>query len=157
MRLRRRDASTADYEWSGHRICALASLGVVTSIVYGSLVPFDLTWSDGLDLRGWLARVQFSPWADVSNTDLLVNLGVGMPLGFLLMGALRAGRRRSATRAAVAILAVVCCSAMLSGALELLQVLSPTRRSSWNDVVCEAIGAGLGALVWTIVGRPFIE
>ena len=93
----------------------------------------------------------------MSATDLLVNIAVGIPLGFVLMGALRAGRRRRAAGAAVAMLVVTCFSAMLGAVLELLQVLSPTRQSSWNDVSSQTIGACVGALAWTLVGRAVIQ
>lgn len=154
-----RSGSTSNPEnvWSDEHICLLAALAVTALIVYGSLVPFDLRRSEALKPHSWLAKVQSTPWSRMSATDLLVNIAVGMPLGFVLMGAFRAGRRRRVAGAAVAMFAVTCFSAMLGAVLELLQVLSPTRQSSWNDVSFQAIGACVGALAWTLVGRAVIR
>ena len=142
---------------SDKRICVLGTLVVATLTVYGSLVPFDLSWSEGLDPRGWLAELRFTPWSHVSPTDLLVNIAVGVPLGFVLMGALRAGGRRSAVGAAVAVLVIGCISTVLGVAVELLQVLSPTRQGSWDDVFAQALGACVGALAWTFAGRAVLQ
>ena len=49
--------------WSDERICLLAALPVAALILYSSLVPFDLRWSEGLNLRGWLAQLQFTPYS----------------------------------------------------------------------------------------------
>jgi glycopeptide antibiotics resistance protein len=141
---------------SDERICLLAALALATSIVYGSLVPFDLRGSEAFNLRGWLAQLQFTPWSHVSPADLLVNIAVGVPLGFVLMGALRAGGR-SAVGAALAVVVSGCISAVLGVVVELLQVLSPTRQGSWNDVLAQALGAAGGALVWTVAGRAVIQ
>ena len=39
---------------------------------------------------------------------------------------------------------------------ELLQVLSPTRQSSWNDVLAQGLGSGVGALGWILAGPSVI-
>jgi VanZ family protein len=154
---RRARASASGTVWSDDRIWLLAALAVATLIVYGSLVPFDLKWTDGLTLRGLLAQLQFTPWSLVSPTDLLVNIAVGAPLGFFLMGALRGGRRRGGVATLTTVLVVGCISALVGLGVELLQVLSPTRRNSWNDIWAQTFGATLGAMVWLVTGRAVIQ
>ena len=96
---------------STERICLLAALAVAVCIVYGSLVPFDMRRPDALNFA-WLGQVQFTPWSDASRTDSLVNVAVGMPLGFFLMGALLARRHRIGAGVAGALLVVGCVSAL---------------------------------------------
>jgi VanZ family protein len=131
-------------------------VGVALVIVYGSLVPFDLKSSDGLNPYGWLEQIRFTPWARLAHTDLAVNVAVGAWLGFFLMGASLRAHRRGALAAAVALTVVACLPVILGTAVEMLQVLSPTRNSSWNDVAAQGFGAVVGALVWTLFGPAVI-
>jgi glycopeptide antibiotics resistance protein len=147
---------SAERVWSDGRICRLAALTVAVFIVYGSLVPFDLRRPDALNPGTWLEQVRFTPWSRVSRTDLLCNIAVGVPLGFFLMGAWRSGRRRSYISIAVLVLVVGGLSMLLGTTVELLQVLSPTRQSSWNDVLAQGSGAGVGALGWVLAGPGVI-
>jgi glycopeptide antibiotics resistance protein len=124
-------------------------------IIYGSLLPFDLKWPDGLQLGAWMQLIRFAPWRLASRADLLVNVATGLPLGFFLMGALRSSRHRSYVGAVVTGILVMCVSAILGTALELLQVLSPSRDSSWNDVVAQIVGAAGGSTAWTMAGPGF--
>jgi glycopeptide antibiotics resistance protein len=134
------------------------SLAVIAIIVYGSLVPFDLTWSRARTLHEWIAAVPFTPWRQYADgTDLLVNVAVGLLLGFVLMGAERPVGRPNVLATSLAVLKVAGLSAMLSGGLELLQVLSPTRQSSWNDVWSETCGAASGAMLCAFVGPTVTE
>jgi len=143
--------------WSDERLCRRGVLAVALFIVYGSLVPFDFRLSAGLSPGGLLAQMQFTPWSLMSASDVFVNIAVGAPLGFVVMGVLR-GRSRGGALATLAIVLVVgCMSATLGVGVELLQTLSPTRRSSWNDVWAQALGAGAGAVVWMFAGRVAIQ
>ncbi len=136
--------------WSDRQIYLMAAAAVAALVIYGSLVPFDLRRPDTFNFVMGLEHIPFTPWSRISRTDLLVNVGVGLPLGFVLMGALRSVRRESA--AAVAMLVAGCVSMILGSAVELVQVLSPTRASSWNDVLGQGLGAISGAVAWTVAG-----
>ena len=137
---------------SDQRICLLGAVGVVTFIVYGSLQPFDFTRPD----HGWLAQVRFIPWRLVSRTDVLTNIMGCVPLGFSLMG-LRSERRGRVGATLLSALLVVSATAALATTVELLQVLSGSRESSWNDVVAQTLGGSVGVLTWTAVGTRSIE
>jgi glycopeptide antibiotics resistance protein len=141
--------------WSDERICLLAAAGVALVIVYGSVLPFDLKWPDALHVGASMQRIRFAPRPLVSRADLLVNVATGLPLGFFLMGALRSSRRRSYMGAVLTGMLVVSVSAILATAVEFLQVLSPSRDSSWNDVVAQTLGGAGGTLAWSIVGSDF--
>ena len=137
-------------DWSDSRICWLAALAVTIFVITGSLVPFDLTWPGGLTLASWPMQLRFTPWQLVSGTDVIVNVAVGAPLGFFLAGAVRSDGRCSGT---VAMLAATGMAAVLATTVELFQVLSAFRQSSWNDVLAQTAGAAAGAIGWMSI-RP---
>jgi VanZ family protein len=139
---------------SDERICLLVSLAITASLAYGSLVPFNLRAPETFSPGGWLEQVRFPSWADASSGDLLVNMAVGAPLGFFLMGALYAGQRRNTMRIARAVIGYV---SVLGTKVELLQVLSPVRQSSWNDVLAQDIGAAIGMLGWLVAGSSTLR
>ncbi len=151
-----RNASTKlERVWSDQRICLVAAVAVAASTVYGSLVPFNLRMPHDLTASAWLRQVQFTSWSEASRTDSLVNVVVGLPLGFLLMGALRA--RRHPIRGGIAqVLFVIGCVSALGTTIELVQVLSPVRQSSWHDVLAQDIGAGIGTVGWLLAGPSVI-
>jgi VanZ family protein len=92
----------------------------------------------------------------VSRLDVLVNITISLPLGFFLMGGLASRRRRSLAGLAEAVLVVGCVSALLGMSVELLQLVLPTRQSSWNDVLAQGIGGGGGALGSILAGPKVI-
>jgi glycopeptide antibiotics resistance protein len=143
--------------WSDERICLAGVLAVATSIVYGSLVPFDFKHPADLGPGGWLTQIEFASWSLVSATDVLVNIAAGAALGFVVMGLIRTHQRAGRLAVLTAVIIVGGMAAILGGSVELLQALSPTRRSSWNDVLAQAVGACTGAVVWLVAGRAAIQ
>ena len=137
------------------RVMRVATLAVIAFVVYGSLVPFDLRMQSVADDAAWVGQIRYVPWRSISRADAPVNLAVGALLGFVLTGALRVGRRGGRSAVAVAML-VVAVAAMLGTALEILQVLSPARKSSWNDVAAQAFGAGIGTVLWALAGSRVV-
>jgi VanZ family protein len=146
-----------DTVWADEYVCVLGALAAAAFIIFGSLVPFDLRRPDALSPVAWLEQVRFKPWSAASPTDVLVNVAVDLPFGFFLMGALRSRRRQSYLGAAAGVIVVVCISAVLGTAVELLQVLSPTRISAWSDVFAQGLGASIGALLWAFNGRTILR
>jgi VanZ family protein len=138
------------------KVCVCAAITVAALIMYGSLVPFDLKTLGTFNLIVGVERIPFAPWSQVSRTDVLVNVAVGVALGFFLTGAWRStwGHRRVA--AALGVLVATCVSTLLAVGLEVLQVFSPTRDSSWNDVLAQTFGAILGSLAWAVTGRKVV-
>ncbi len=123
----------------------LAAL-VVGAILYGSLLPFRL--SEPLlagSLLTALGRIGFhsSPRA-----DLLVNIALYVPLGFVVVLAANAQRRTTARVVGATILAL-----LVSGTAELLQTAMPARVASWVDVRSNALGAIVGAFAGCVALR----
>src|SRR4029453_965756 len=94
------------------RVCGVAAMVVAALIIYGSLVPFDLNTLEPLKLLVVLEGIPFAPWPQVSASDVLVNVAVGLPLGFFLTGAWRSAFGYGRVTAAVGVLAVVCVSSL---------------------------------------------
>ena len=132
----------------------MAAVATIVAYLYGSLLPFD--WrSPALHPLVWLDQVRLISWGLISRTDLAVNVAVGLPLGFSLMGAVRTGQKRLSS--ALAVLAVVGVSATLGTAVESLQVQLASRIGSWNDLLGQLLGVGIGILGWVITGAAVIR
>ena len=142
--------------WSSDRICRLGAIATTVLLLYGGLLPFNLRRPDPLHPIAWLEQVRFTPWALAPTTDRAVNAVLGIPLGFFFMGVVRTGRGKRLSPG-LALLVVVCASATLGASVELLQVLLPGRLSSWNDVVGQLLGVGVGTLGWDVAGMAIIQ
>jgi VanZ family protein len=127
----------------GLRLVALALLAA-GFILYGSLYPFrfqalpeEARLPDAL--ASALAR------APSSRGDVFANLLLYMPLG--LLAAVTLARQPAWARVALPAFA----GALLSLMVEIVQVYVPGRTSSGWDVLCNAVGTGLGAAL-TLLG-----
>jgi VanZ family protein len=111
-------------------------------IVYGTLLPFDLSAS-GEQAQERLRRLAEHPWRIGSRTDLISNVLLFMPWGFLL-AFWRAGRGTSFVAAlSLALLS----GASLSAAVEIAQLYAPSRTTSVVDLATNTLGSMLGALI----------
>ena len=106
-------------------------------IVYASLEPFS----------GWLAPLPDTPFflfapglPRFTRFDIAINLSAYAPFGFFL--ALIGDRRRTSVRLATAVGA----GALLSFAMESMQMFLPTRDASTIDLASNAAGAALGGV-----------
>lgn len=112
----------------------------VCLVIYGTLFPFS----------GWRAPGDFhrlisaAALKDVSATDVLANILLYMPLGFL------AGLDRRLRRILLTLLATL----LLSLGLEVMQAFLPGRVASWLDVVTNVFGTGLGTTVASMLRWP---
>jgi VanZ family protein len=108
-------------------------------IVYVSLSPFS-GWH--LPESGWF-KFLFDAWPKyVSRFDLAINTLAYMPLGFLLYAYLI-----NFASPASALAASIAAGALLSLAMETLQVLIPVRYASNLDWLINCVGTACGALI----------
>lgn len=109
-------------------------------VVYASLVPFGpwQAWSELDPGFLWAPLPRHLPLADV-----LANL-----LAYLPLGALAAALLARRCGALTTVLCATLLGALLSLAMELLQVLLPPRIASNVDLLTNGAGAFLGALPW---------
>ena len=119
-------------------------------LLYGTLAPFNFTWPHAHGLEG--RRIEWIPFSYVCPRygrfcpwDRGPNVVVFLPVGALVALLLAEGRQGS-RRVGLATVSGVA----VSLAIETTQVFLPSRFPSTADVVCNGLGAWLGALlvVW---------
>jgi len=123
----------------------LAWLGWLTFVVYGSLVPLDYTAMPWDQAVAAFRNVPFLKLGIESRADWVANGVLYAPLGFLSAQLLKAWLPRLPYAVAIP-LAFVGCAALAVG-VEFTQLFFPPRTVSQNDLMAEAIGSGVGALL----------
>jgi len=124
-------------------------------VVYGSLVPWEFHQVH-LD-RAW-DRFSAIPWLDLGSAnraDWIANVLLYIPLAYLI--ALSRGLTPGGSLPQVlrTTLTTFCYCISLAVLIEFVQIFFPPRTVSLNDLVAEAIGAGLGVVLWLSLGdRP---
>lgn len=114
-------------------------------IAYASLHPIGAVRDSGGDLFGFLT----APWPRYwTRFDVIANALGYLPLGFLVVAALRARLGRAGAWAVAVLL-----SAGLSLSMEVLQHFLPTRVPSNLDVASNTVGGLAGALLGLRWGR----
>jgi len=124
--------------------------------IYGSLVPLKFV---SMPLQDALARFSQIPYLQLgigSRADLVSNLLLFVPLGFLWTAACRVDRRSrfGAIAAGIGVFAVV---SLLSLAVEFTQIFFPARTVSLNDIFAETAGGAIGIAAWQLVGQEVTE
>lgn len=133
----------------------LAALVYTAFVIYGSLVPLEfraLPWNEAVAQFGAIPLLKLGIG---SRADWVANLLLFIPLTFLWMGALSAGRGRGL--GALATLALIPAATALSVGIEFTQLFFPQRTVSQNDIFAETLGGIIGVLVWWGTGRPFVD
>jgi VanZ family protein len=131
----------------GARRARLLLLAFAAFVVYGSFFPFSFR-IDAAEVQGDLARF----WATLvlfdargrrlfSTMDLGSNVLLGVPVGYLLVRGRLVGERLG-----VRLGAVVVAELVFAGAVEIGQIVAPTRTAAALDVIAQVAGALAGAL-----------
>ncbi|MCL6555166.1 MAG: VanZ family protein [Burkholderiales bacterium] len=114
-------------------------------LVYGSLYP----WHPLRVPQPEQFRFLLQPWpAFVTRTDLLTNVLIYVPFGFLAARHLTARRRLRRALPLISLLALA-----LSTALECGQLFVPERVASNLDIATNTLGALLGAVIYGLARR----
>jgi len=133
-------ASLPERDFSPHsvKLAWVLAAAYLLLIVYASLQPFR-DWRSPPDE---ILHFLFAPWPRyVTLGDVAVNVAAYVPLGFFLSIAC-ATRLGPAGGAAVCVLA----AALLSFAMELVQMYLPARIASNVDLLANSLGALIGAM-----------
>ena len=141
-----------------HLLTRWALVAYCAFVVYGSLFPFDFNASPEAIQRG-RDRALLLPF-DVSGRrlfsipDVVSNVLLGAPVGFLVVvGGL--GGRHAVTRIALA----VALDTAFAAAVEVAQLLTPSRTASALDVAAQVVGAAgtavAAALAQAVLRRPW--
>jgi VanZ family protein len=127
------------------RAYGLVLVLVVIAILYGSLFPFEFRERS---YPGGPLLFLFSTWREWDHRgDLLVNILLYLPFGFLAVNALPA-RLPSAAKFYIAVIVGLA----LSTSVELAQFHDVGRVTSMGDVYANTIGAGSGAAAGNLLG-----
>jgi glycopeptide antibiotics resistance protein len=115
-------------------------------IVYGTLLPFQFS-TNGEYAQASLRRIWEHPWPNGSRVDMVSNVLLFMPWGFLLA----AWRMKCGTGFWAAAVLGLLSGFLLSGAVECAQLFTPSRTTSLLDLLTNTAGSTLGA----VIGWPF--
>jgi VanZ family protein len=130
---------------------AAAALGVMAFIAYGSYVPFDWRqrpWDEVRDAFVWTVQTRAVP---DSRSDWAANVALGVPLGFCLLGFLRANKPGKAG-AFLAGVPVVAFSTLYAASIEFGQLYTRDRTCSGSDIWAQGFGAMVGVAAWALAG-----
>lgn len=118
------------------------AIAYMALIAYACLHPLSGWRDNGLPLFDYL----IAPWPKYYRIeDLVLNVLGYMPLGFILVSALRRSVMR-ATRSVWLVATITVIAALFSLTLETIQHFLPSRVSSNVDLGCNTLGALLGAV-----------
>lgn len=139
------DSRAPTGDTAGARRARLLLLAFAAFVVYGSFFPFSFR-IDAAEVqrdlaRFWTTLVLFDAHGRrlFSTMDLGSNLLLGLPVGYLLVRGRLVG-----ARLAVQLAAVLAIELAFAGAVEIGQILAPTRTASALDVMAQAAGALAG-------------
>jgi hypothetical protein len=128
--------------------CAIVLL--TTVMLWGSLFPFE--YHERSYPGGPLAYLLSTWWEWDHGRDLLANILLYLPFGFMITCALP----RRLSRAARALIATLA-GTVLAGGMETTQFYDVGRVTSMGDMYANGIGAGMGAVAaalwWPLVGE----
>lgn len=139
-------------EWPTRRTYAAVGAAWLAFVIYGSLVPFLFR---PLPLAQAIERFTAIPYLHLtidSRADLVANVLLFVPLGYLLLASLRTDRRSRLAHVVTGGLTVGSCF-VLSLLIEFTQSFFPSRTVSLNDILAETSGAVVGVIVWLLVGQ----
>jgi hypothetical protein len=131
-----RTSSRGPGEEGGSILLTGVSLGLIVLV---TLWPFDFSLSDTLFRSG--RPILLVGWGQSSVSDVLLNAGLFMPLGFGLARLLTWRRRLTGLMSLAGVFGV--CFAV-SYTIEVLQQLMPSRYPAWRDALANSFGGILG-------------
>jgi VanZ family protein len=132
------------------------AMGYTLFVVYGSLLPFE---PNGLSLEEAWLRFRDIPMLKLgagSRADLVANLILYIPVGFLFMGAL-AGESRMRIVSVLGTILSLLIAVCLAISVEFTQEFFPPRTVSLNDLYSEVAGGLLGILIWMLAGPRLVR
>lgn len=128
------------------QLAIVVALAYTLVIVYASLHPFAGWRTPPQDILFFLS----APWPRyITAGDVTLNLVAYLPLGAALLACLR-----QLLPPAAAVFFATLLSALLSLAVESVQMFLPMRIASNVDLLCNSIGAAAGALAACLVSLP---
>ncbi|HEV7929903.1 MAG TPA: VanZ family protein, partial [Nitrosospira sp.] len=135
---------------------ARLALGYLALIVYGSLLPFHL---NELSLATAWINFQHIPLLKLgveNRADLVANLLLYIPFGFLVCGWLVGENRRPSVLVTGMLLSLLF-TTVVALAVEFTQQFFAPRTVSLNDLFAEFAGSVLGISLWPVIGKRLMH
>jgi len=119
-------------------------------LVYGSMIPLAVQSMPFEDALTVFTEAMQSPDSRWSQSDMVTNITMLVPLTFFALGAWSYGRPRGRYWLKMPI--IFASGVVLTFAMEFSQVFLPDRTTSVHDVIAQAIGNALGLAAWAAFG-----
>lgn len=144
------DAEIASKAFPGRGFCLSMLLLFYIFLFYGSLTPFvfkpvHIGWNEGV------SQILATGGHIDSQMDWYVNLFLGIPAGFFMLGVLRLDKK--SFWSAICVLPVVFVCFLMAFLVERLQLYTINRNCALSDILAQTCGAGVGCVIWTISGQ----
>lgn len=130
----------------------LLAVGVTVLAVYGSLVPLEMKPISFSDAARQFRDIRYLELGIQSRSDLVANVLLFIPLGFLWSAVFLVDRRWRGWHLGLLVGIWLGCVALSLG-IEFTQLWFPRRTVSINDLLAESTGALIGIGVWAALGR----
>ncbi len=136
----------------GPRLYAAMALFFALFTLYGSYVPFryqDRDFDEAIDNYRSILSQGVKP---VSRSDWAANVMLGVPLGFCLLGMIRANRTNRLRTMMWGIAITIICAGF-AALVEFGQLFFQGRTCAGSDIVAQAVGALVGVTTWSLFGN----
>lgn len=144
------DSENVTNTFPGRCCCLSILLLFYIFLFYGSLTPFifksvHIGWNEGI------SQILATGGHIESQMDWYVNLFLGIPAGFFMLGVLCLDRK--AFWSAICALPVVFVCFLMAFIVERLQLYTVNRNCALSDILAQTCGAGVGCIIWAISGQ----
>ena len=144
------DSENAAKAFPGRGFCLVVLLLFYVFLFYGSLTPFvfqpvHIGWNEGV------SQILATGGHIESQMDWYVNLFLGIPAGFFMLGVLCLDRKTFWS--AVYALPVIVVCFLMAFTVERLQLYTVNRNCTLSDILAQTCGAGVGCVIWAISGQ----
>ena len=144
------DSEIAAKAFPGRGFCLSMLLLFYIFLFYGSLTPFafkpvHIDWNEGV------SQILATGGHVESQMDWYVNLFLGIPAGFFMLGVLCLDKKTFWS--AIYVLPVVFVCFLMAFIVERLQLYTINRNCALSDIIAQTCGAGIGCVIWAISGQ----
>ena len=134
----------------GRGFCLSVLLLFYIFLFYGSLTPFIfkpvyIGWNEGI------SQILATGGYVESQMDWYVNLFLGVPAGFFMLGVLSLDKKN--VWAILGVIPVIIVCFLMAFTVERLQLYTVNRNCALSDIIAQTLGSGIGCVIWMISGQ----
>lgn len=126
-------------------------------VIYGSLVPLEYKPIPDDQAIAQFKNIKYLKLGIESRADWIANILLYIPLAFLSLAGLTIGQAGFFFKRIFSPLVVSAFCLVVAFIVEYYQQFFPPRTVSINDLIAEAIGTGVGIVIWQAFGLSFIK